>query len=411
MSGIAGLLLNWNPLMKLDGYYMLSEVLEIADLKESSTGYVSAWVKRHIWGLPVEVPYVPKRRRFGFAVYALLSGAYSYTVLYVLARFVGNVFRNFNPDWSFVPELATAALIFRSRIRALVNFMRFVYLDKKDRIRAWLGTRQALAVAVFVVLFLFLPLWHESALGRFALEPAHRAVVRNLVPGTVVAVFASEARRIEAGAPLLRLRNLALQSRVAESEAETTVAVMRANAALLQYANLGPTLEDRNRLVQQNHELESQSSYLVLSSPLSGTVLTPRLSDRIGAYVPAGTELVEIGDLSQMRARVYVSDHDFYKIQVGSPARLQMDGFSKKWDAQAMNIAPVSSEMGPGLADQAKYKGMNPPSFYLVDITMSNPQNELKVGMLGMARIYGQRRSLVGLMWQEIAHFFGRKIW
>src|SRR5271167_823736 len=69
MSGIAGLLLNWNPLMKLDGYYMLSEVLEIADLKEASTAYVSAWVKRNIWGLPIEVPYVPKHRRLGFVIY------------------------------------------------------------------------------------------------------------------------------------------------------------------------------------------------------------------------------------------------------------------------------------------------------------------------------------------------------
>ncbi len=112
ITGIASVLINFNPLMKLDGYYMLGEALGIADLKENSTAYVSGWVKHHIWRLPVEVPYVPRRRRFGFAVYAILSGLYSYTVLYVLARFVGNVFRNFNPDWSFIPEIATAGLIF-----------------------------------------------------------------------------------------------------------------------------------------------------------------------------------------------------------------------------------------------------------------------------------------------------------
>ncbi|MGA7514369.1 MAG: hypothetical protein WBW46_15855, partial [Candidatus Sulfotelmatobacter sp.] len=121
MTGIATLLINWNPLMKLDGYHILCDVIGILDLKENSTAYVSAWVRRHIWRLPVEVPYVPKRRRLGFAVYAITSGLYSYTVLYIVARFVGNVFRNFNPDWSFIPELATGALIFRSRIRSTVN--------------------------------------------------------------------------------------------------------------------------------------------------------------------------------------------------------------------------------------------------------------------------------------------------
>jgi putative peptide zinc metalloprotease protein len=52
ISGIAAVLVNWNPLIKLDGYYMLCEILGIVDLKESSTAYVSGWVKRHIWGLP-----------------------------------------------------------------------------------------------------------------------------------------------------------------------------------------------------------------------------------------------------------------------------------------------------------------------------------------------------------------------
>ena len=33
-------------------------------------------------------------------------------------------------------------MIFRSRIRLLVNFMKFVYLDKKDRIAGWFTARR-----------------------------------------------------------------------------------------------------------------------------------------------------------------------------------------------------------------------------------------------------------------------------
>jgi putative peptide zinc metalloprotease protein len=49
LTGITSILVNWNPLMKLDGYHMLCEILGIADLKEASTAYVSAWVRRHVW--------------------------------------------------------------------------------------------------------------------------------------------------------------------------------------------------------------------------------------------------------------------------------------------------------------------------------------------------------------------------
>ena len=74
-------------------------------------------------------------------------------------------------------------------------------------------------------------------------------------------------------------------------------------------------------------------------------------------------------------------------------------------------IAPISSEIDPGLADHTKFKGMLPPNFYMADILVANPDGTLKPGMNGTARIYGQRRSLAGLAWQEVKNFVGRKVW
>ena len=199
LTGIVSLVVNWNPLMKLDGYHMLCEIIGIADLKEDSTAYLSAWVKRHVWRLPVEVPYVPKKRRLGFAIYALLSGAYSYTVLTVVARFAGNVSRNFSPEWAFIPEVGVAFLVFKSRIRLLVNFMKLVYLDKKDRLLAWFRSRWALIAGVTAIVVLLVPFWHESTSGRFVLEPANRRVVRVEVPGVVERVLVKEGMTVVAG--------------------------------------------------------------------------------------------------------------------------------------------------------------------------------------------------------------------
>ena len=397
ITGISAALVNWNPLIKLDGYHMLSEILGIVDLKENSTAFVSGWVKHHVWGLPVEVPYVPKRRRLGYAVYALLSGLYSYTVMYVVARFVGNVFRNFNPEWSFIPELATAGLIFRSRIRTLWNFMKFVYLDKKDRFFAWFTARRSIVVAAIFIVLAFLPLRKESSTGYFALEPVHQAMIRTIVPGTVTDVYASEGQWIAAGAPLVRLRNLALDSRVARTQANYSVAIRRATSATLRYsADVGPAREERAQLAQQSGLLASEAAQLQINSPISGLILTPRLSDRLGAYVPAGTELVEMADLSSMRARIYMSEHDISKFWVGSKARLLVDGVFKKWDGQISSIEPVSSDIPLGLTETSKYKGLHPPKFYAVDLTVLSPEGRLKPGMVGTARVYGNRRSLAG---------------
>jgi putative peptide zinc metalloprotease protein len=411
ITGIASVMINWNPLIKLDGYYMLCELMELPELKESATLYASAWVKRNIWRLPVEVPYVPKRRRLGYAVYALLSGAYSYTVLFVLARFVGNVFRNFNPEWSFIPELGTAAIIFRSRIRTLVNFMKLIYLDKKDRVHAWLASRQFLAVAAVLLIFLMLPLWRESVLSRFVLEPQNSVTIRASVPGIVDAIYSVEGRYIAAGTPLASLRNLPLQSKLESSNADYQVASMRATKAEFRHIDVGSAIQQRNQAAKQSQNLAAQAAHLTLLSPISGVVLTPRLADREGAYLPEGAALAEIADLSVMRARIYVSEYDVSKVQAGADARASVEGRAQKWTAKAIDVAPVSSLADPSLIESSKYKGLIPPSFYCVQLLIPNSDGALKPGMRGTARIYGRRRSLFALSWQTVAHFLGRKFW
>jgi putative peptide zinc metalloprotease protein len=412
ISGIASLAMNWNPLMKLDGYHMLCEIVGVSELKEDSTLYVSAWVKRNIWRLPVEVPYVPRKQRLGFAVYALLSGLYSYSVLYILARFVGNIFRNFNPEWSFVPELATAALIFRSRIRTLVNFMKFVYLDKKDRVRQLLRSPRVLAFgAVTLAILLLIPWWREAAEGRFILEPVAQAQIRTEVPGTVTNVYANEGAPVEAGALLFTLRNAQLQSNLARTEAQYDLASHRATSAALLYADFGTAQRDRDQLALQNRELKSETANLNITAPIAGIVLTFAPGDRLGSYVTEGTQLLEIADLSRMRARIYLSEHDMYELNSRAQSRILVEGLFRKFDAQVSAISPASSEILPGLIEKTKYQGLRPPQFYLVDLLVPNTDGQLRPGMVGTARVYGERRSLASFGLRSVQRFFARKIW
>jgi putative peptide zinc metalloprotease protein len=411
ITGIASVLINWNPLMKLDGYYMITETFELPELKETSTLYASAWVKRNIWHLPVEVPYLPKRRRLPYFVYALLSGAYSYTVLFVLARFVGNVFRNFNPDWSFVPEIGTALIIFRSRIRILVNFMKLVYLDKKDRVHAWLGSRQFLLACAALLVFFMLPLWRETVIARFVLEPAVSATVRATVPGVITVVYPTEGSKVKAGDPIASLRNLPLESKLEQRNADYKVAIMQAAAATFRNANVGLTIQQRNQTEQESKNLALQAEELVLRSPIAGVALTPRLADREGDYLAEGTPLVEIADLNTMRARIYVSEYDVARVEPGANARVVVDGLAKKWAARTTGMSEVSTLADPSLVESSKYKGLVPPNFYCELLLIPNPSGELKPGMRGTARLYGRRRPLMSSAWEIVSHFFGRKLW
>jgi putative peptide zinc metalloprotease protein len=411
MTGIMSVLLNWNPLIKLDGYYMLTDLTGIADIKEKSTAYVSAWLKRNIWRLPVDVPYVPKKRRPGFVVYALLSGLYSYTVLYFVARFVGNIVRNFSPEWGFIPEVAVALLIFRSRIRLLGNFMKFVYLDKRDRIMAWFTPRNSVAAVVAMTAFLALPLWRESTSGRFLLEPGHVAEVHARVPGFVAQVDAEEGLRVSQGALLAVLRDLPLQSDLEHAQASLSMASERAKAASLHYSDYGFALGERERLAQELHHVSQKADALQVTSPIAGTVTTARVHDLLGTYLTEGQKLLEVADLSLLRARIYVSEYDLYRVQKDAKARLQVQGMFASRAAQIVSIAARPTELDQSLSGKVELQGMNPPHFYVVDLLVQNSEGLLKPGMTGVARVYGRRRSALGLGWELVSNFFGRKLW
>ncbi len=289
--------------------------------------------------------------------------------------------------------------------------MKFVYLDKRDRVRAWSISRHPLILAGVLAIFLCLPILHESIPARFILEPQHSVKIRAMVPGMVTGVFADEGMTVASGAPLFRLRNLPLQSRLERSDADYTVATMRATSAVLHYSDIGASTQDRNRLVEQSRNLRTQAAALDVVSPMSGVVLTPRVTDWLSSYVSAGTELAEVADLSQLRARIYVSEYDLYKLKMGSPARLMVDGSLRKVNTVVASIAPKSSSIDPGLSEATQFKGLRPPNFYVVDMPVSNVDGRLRPGMVGLARIYGPRRSPIGLLWAEVKRSLVRKLW
>jgi putative peptide zinc metalloprotease protein len=416
LTGVGSVLISMNPLIKLDGYYMLTEILRIPDLKEQSTALVSNWVKRHIFRLPVVVAYVPHRRRWLYVPYAILSGIYSYGLLFFVIRFARNVFRGYSPEWAFVPALLLAYFIFRSRLRALVGFMKIVYLDKRELLLSMRNSPRVATLAVVAVLLLLAPVWHDSVDGRFLLEPAKHAVVRAYVPGIVEQTSAEEGQPVPAGAPLVQMQNLALETQAEEALADLQVASARSTQAQLHYAGVALAEHDQEQLAERSRMLNQQRSQLSLVSPIDGVVVTPRVSDLVGSYLPAGTTILEVADLSSMKARIYVSEVDMRKIREGVYARVYVDGLHRSVPGKLASLGPAATDVEEGVISKQDYKGMILPHYYAATVLLANPDGALGIGMSGTARIYAdhswrERRSLVGFTWEQMRNFVQQKLW
>ncbi|HKI26621.1 MAG TPA: HlyD family efflux transporter periplasmic adaptor subunit [Candidatus Sulfotelmatobacter sp.] len=411
IGGVAAVLINLNPLVKLDGYFIFSEMLEISELKDLSTQFTNSWVKKHVFRLPVEVPYMTLKRRILFSVYSVLSSAYGYLLLIVVVVFVYNAFYKYTPQWAFVPALGLAWVMFRSRIRSFLRFLRGLYLDKKELLMAELKSRRAWVLGGLLLCLLLAPIWREGISGRFVLEPLRKSVIRAHVPGRVVDVQASEGQLVRAAQPLVTLRDLKLESELAQVQAEYQGAVYRVTSAQLRNAPSAAVEHERDQLAIRLGLLRDQSAQLVLASDIPGSVVTPRLGDRLGTSIAAGTVVAEVADMSAMRARIYVAESDLRKLHLGSSARLRIGGLLPSVEGTVTDIAPDVSAMQAGVMEKGKYIGLHTPHYYFADICIPNPDGILKIGLTGEAKIVVRRRSVAGLIGEAVADFVSRKLW
>ena len=410
VTGIGVTLLNLNPLIKIDGYYLFSEAISEVDLKERSTAYLSGWIRKHIFGLPVEIEYVARRRRAFYMIYAFLSGLYGYVLLFVVVAFTYHVLRSYTPEWAFLPAGILAFLVYKSRLRTFGRFMKVVYLDKKERVLNWFTPVRSAAVAALVLVVLFLPVWPDFVEGPFVLEPQHRAVLRAAVRGAVTEVYADEGDQVAPGSPLLRMRNFDLESEAARARADLQVASSRATQSQLLYAGFGAAEQERQRLVEKNRTLTDEVAKLRVSSPMAGVVMTPNLHDLTGSYLEEGAPIAEVGELSQLLARIYIPEFSMRDVRLGARVRLRPEAWVEPISGRLQSVAPASTLIEAGLIARDQLKGINPPQYYVGTVLLDNPGN-LCEGMSGTAKIFARRRSLAGFAWRFTRDLVQRRIW
>ena len=410
ITGIAVVLMNLNPLVKLDGYYLLGELSGIPNIKENSTEYLTSWVKRNVFRLPVDVPYLSPRRRVFFAGYALLSSLYSYVLLFAIVRLAYNVFGRFSPQWAFLAAGLLAVLIFRGRLRLLRRFVKDFYLDKADMIKRSIGPRGRFGAAALALLAIFAPLWPETVSGRFVLEPQQRAVLRTPVSGQVSEVLIDEGGSVAAGTPVLRLVNVDFRHDVAKAQADLDASEAQLRAAQSSYDGLAAASAGRMIGFARYRSAAAQVAALQISSPITGTLVTPELRNLAGSFVSEGTELAEVDDLRALRARIFLPEFQIHKVNLDSRASLKLQSLFWPIRGKIESIAPASSELPPGLISMEKYNGSAPPTYYAAAVLVEN-HGELRPGMSGDAKIRTGTRSVAGLVWLTVREFAQRKLW
>ena len=402
LTGVSGVFFNLNPLMKFDGYFALSQYLEIDNLYEDAFAYLKNWLLRYVFRQDVDLPAVSRRRRWILLFYALGAFGYSTMVLFIVTVFVKNVFTSRFGTWGYLLTAGVVYLLLRKRVRRWLPAMRAGFREAKEKLMAWRMKGWQWAGAAVVAGLLTLPSPALKISTDFVLEPGERAEVRARVPGFISEIKVREGDSLEAGEVLAVLRNPDLEARLA---------ILELKAALAERSLLAAQAANDLRAIQKNTqawvrlqaevaEARAKSAELVLRAPIAGVATSRQFEQRVGDYLDEGALLTEVANRRMMRARVLVLDRELEDVTTGGRVKLNVraDPFQTFY-GRVQKILPAAAPDRP-VAELATPERAGQPltNYFAVVLEFPNQNDFLREGMTGLAKIYTNRRY--PLAWQ-----------
>ncbi len=304
IASITTLVFNANPLLRYDGYYMLSDWLEIPNLQMKSKEYLQGLIKRHIWRLRSPVPLPPIWQRVQLFIYGVLSSVYRVFVGVAIILMV--MFQ--------IPILGVLMAIGGLAtwlIVPVVKLLRYLLIEPelhRKRGRAWATVGVIAAASVVLLGLLKFPV---NVYAEGIADPQDRGVVHSKTPGFVVQIIAKPGDQMQKGDVILVCRDQELETKIRQQHAmieETLMARRQANAIDQAQRLIYQTKLDA--LNDQLHEYEALQNELTVRAPIAGQLIAPKLDEMMGRYLNHGEEIGTVATIDRLEIHAILDQKD-----------------------------------------------------------------------------------------------------
>ena len=401
LSGIQGALLNLNPLIKADGYYALSQFLDIDNLREDSFEFLRAWTRKYLLFQDVDLPPTTRRQRRIFFLFGVSAVVYSTSLLIVVLLFVKNILVTKLGDWGYLATLGVIYFFARKGLREAIPIVRGWFRQKKEDYMAWKVTRLQQVGAAGLALLLLVPPMATRVSTGLVLEPGKSAPIRAQVAGQVRDVYVRTGDLVKAGQVLATLRNpeLEAESRALSDEMSLVSSDVRNGQERSDFDKAAIGVRERTRLSQELSIADRNVASLQVRAPIDGVIVADDLDQKTGSFMEAGDDLGKIIDRSSMKARILVRDWELEDVKDGAAVRVKVAPFPfRTYTGTVENILPAAALDRPVTQTQDLEKlGQKLTNFFAVEMEFPNADGSLREGMTGTARIAGKSSPLA---WQ-----------
>lgn len=410
-SWVMTLAVNLNPLMRFDGYYLLSDLLGVHNLQERSFAFAKWKLRRLLFGLPDPPPEgVPPSLQTKLTIYAWSTWIYRFFLFIGIALLVYHFFFK-----------ALGLLLFA------VEIIWFIVLPITRELIVWwrmrstvLKTRRFVVTAALVCALLalaFIP-WSGRVSFPAILQSAKYATVYAPEPGRIMDVFLKRSQQVKAGDTLLTLESPQLAEEMVRTAKKVKVHKLRFQRSASNpedLANMHVALQQWTAESSRLAGLEKKRRQLTIRAPISGVITEVADALHRGRWINPKLALAFVVEPASAELSGLVSETELTRLKVNQPARFLPDDPKRRpADARLAEIGEaginrfempyLASVYGGTIAVRRDAKGELVPesSVYRIRLTVLNPIPPDRV-VRGVVNVAGEPRSFAKRMYGLVA--------
>lgn len=350
ISGATTIFFNLNPLLRYDGYYILSDLTGTPNLAQRSKELWKFLTERFAFGVKRNKP--PRVRSGGEAwlmgIYGVMATPYRLFIAVSIVLLVSTRYAT----------LGVALAVFAAVVMLVLPALKGVsYLASSPALMGHRSRAIALSAGVLGLIGVVLGIAPAPA-GAFApatIEPNELSVVRVLEQGFIDRVHAEPGEEVRAGQPLftmrsdeLRAERLVIAARLERVRAELDGAVAESPALAL-------SVRDRMAvLMRSKASLDERAEGLVLRAVHDGVFLPLGVSGMApdgleGTFLRRGEPLAAVATTNDLVVRATVSDADHAWVfepgaETETPATLRLRGQAgTELRVRVTSVAPAAT--------------------------------------------------------------------
>ncbi len=310
-------LININPLIKFDGYYVLSDLLGAVNLQERATRYLRGLAEWIFLGLPRPDDEHTRSERVLIWLYA--PAALAYRIL--LAFWITGLMLTQWPAVGVMLGLAFGWLLIGQPLWRL-----FAYLWRGERSATVRLRARCVAVGAVVVALLAATLAPVSraVFAPGVLDPGVRRSIRAPNSSYLETLHVRDGDHVDRGAVVCQLRDPLIEERRITTQSELDALQAQFDATELTEPTLAASAAARiDYLRKRVAELDAQAAALSVTVPDDGTVVGSR-GLRPGQFVRRGDELLQLHSEHRF-VRIVLTDQQITRtrLDIGSEVQLR----------------------------------------------------------------------------------------